>query len=249
VDPDDGRKFCYTRRDWLVYVVRAIFLYVVGVGLFTLAVTHTKLATVSFVSSLPILGVMAWVMFREKMRASTVPFIGLSIIGLVFITGIDMKNVHLGIGELAAIAGMVGFDLGYLMSRLHNKRLDNFQHTTILLAIGWVPLLVMSVGLGEQLVPTHVTPAAWVGLVVSAVLNIVGLYLINYVFEHLRAYVAGNWLLLEGVFALLIGLSLYGEVPTATELVGATVILACAYVISLMDARKDRLEAAQSEVA
>jgi drug/metabolite transporter (DMT)-like permease len=45
-------------------------------------------------------------------------------------------------------------------------------------------------------------------------------------------------LLAEGVFALGIGLSVYGEIPQAMSLIGAAIILGCAGAISLIDYRK-----------
>jgi hypothetical protein len=62
---------------------------------------------------------------------------------------------------------------------------------------------------------------AWIGLAASVITNIVGMVMINYVFANMKAYVAGNIFLLEGVFALVIGRALYSEVPGARELFGA----------------------------
>ncbi len=235
-------------RDWAVYILRGLFANTIGVGFFTIAVQHAQLSTVSFVSSLPILGILGWLMFRQKVQLATVPFIGLSVVGLVLLTGVDLRDFHLGWGETAAIIAMLGFDLGYMMSRYHPKRFSNYQNTTLLLLTAWVPLFVVSRWRGEPLVPHHISMMGWTGLVVSSVLNVLALYLINYVFGHLKAYVAGNIFLLEGVFALAVGFVLYHEVPTVLALVGAGIILACAYGISLIDARSGGLEAAQSEI-
>ncbi len=227
-------------RDWVVYIVRALLAYVVGVGFFTIAIQNAPLSTVSFISSLPLMGVLGWVLFRQKMRWATLPFIGLSIVGLALLTGLSLKNLHLGWGETAALISLLGFDVGFLMSRYHPKGFSNFQNTTLLLLVAWIPLFLISVGLHEPLIPPHVTAAGWIGLVVSSVLNVAGLYMINYIFGHLKAYVAGNLLLLEGVFALFIGLILYGETPASGALAGAVIILGCAFAISLIDGRGEK---------
>jgi drug/metabolite transporter (DMT)-like permease len=93
-----------------------------------------------------------------------------------------------------------------------------------------------------------VIPLAWFGFVMSVVLNVAGLIAINYVFANLKAYVAGNLLLLEGVFALIVGFVGYKEVPAISSFFGAAIIMACAYAVSAIDSRGDRLEAAQAAI-
>jgi len=133
----------------------------------------------------------------------------------MLITGIDFRNIGFGIGEWAAIISILGFDVGYLMSKMHNKTRSNFENTTILLLIGWIPVFILSTIRHEALIPHSVSLVAIVGLLLSSLSNIVGLYAINYVFGNIKAYVAGNIFLLECVFALVFGLLLYGEPITA----------------------------------
>jgi drug/metabolite transporter (DMT)-like permease len=233
--------------EWGVYVLRSIFAYVIGVGFVTIAVLNADLATVSFISSLPVLGVFAWVMFREKVVPATLPFIGLSIVGLALLTGIGIGGFELGLGVVAAIISLVGFDIGYMMSRYHPKEYTNSQNTTLMLLVGWVPLVVVSSALGERVVPEHVTPIAWFGLLMGSIMNVATLLLLNYTVNRLKGYVVGNLLLLEGVFALITGLVLYGEVPTAVSLVGAGLIIGSALAISFIDSRRDKVESAGLE--
>lgn len=233
--------------DWGIYFVRGILSYVVGVGMFTIAIQEAPLATVSLVSSLPLMGVFGWLMFRERVRLWSIPFIGLSVVGLLLVTGVTPTNLVLGPGVLAALVGLIGFDIGYLMSRHQPKQLSNFENTTLMLLVGWAPILVVSLVLGEPLLASNVSPIAWVALVISAISNVVGLIGINFVFQNLKAYVAGNLLLTESVFAIIVGYLIYHEVPTPAALLGAVIILVCGYAVSAIDARGDRLEAAQLE--
>jgi drug/metabolite transporter (DMT)-like permease len=230
-------------RDWAVYSGRGFLSNAIGVGFFTIAVQHAQLSTVSFISSLPLLGLFAWLLFREKVKLATLPVIGVSIVGLALLTGFNLHDLHMGWGEAAALIGVIGFDLGFMMGRLHPKQASNYQNTTLMLLLTWVPIFLISMLRGEPLIPAHVSTQAWIGLAASSVLNVVALVLINYVISHLKAYIASNLFLLEGVFALIVGFFIYGEVPGVMALLGSGIILACAYGVSYLDARKDRLEA------
>lgn len=226
----------YSSYDWAVYFLRATAAFGVGVLLFTVAIQHTKYATVSFVASLPTLGIFAWLMYRERLAKGSLIYILTSVVGLVLLTKIDFARLHVGFGEAAAVLSMFGFNIGYLLSRKHPKASNKYQDAVIVLSFGWLVPLIAVLASGEGLWPQHITMVAWVGLIASVVTNVVGMVMINYVFAHMKAYVAGNIFLLEGVIALVIGRILYSESPSWWELVGAVVIIVCAYMV----ARKDR---------
>jgi drug/metabolite transporter (DMT)-like permease len=153
-------------------------------------------------------------------------------VGLALLTGIDLGQLHWGIGEWAALICLLGFDIGYLMSRMHAKQRNNFENTTILLLISWIPLFIISMVQREGLLPHDVSLVAIVGLVLSVIANIAGLYAINYVFANLKAYVAGNILLLEGVFSLLLGFMFYSEPIVAGVVLGGLLIVVSAIMIN-----------------
>jgi drug/metabolite transporter (DMT)-like permease len=225
-------------RHWWIYALRAFLGYTVGVLVYTFAIEHSKLSTVSFISSLPIMGLLAWLMFRERLEATTLPLVGFSVIGLLLLTGFSFTGFSFGAGELAAMVALLGFDLGFLLSKSHHSSMSNVQSTTILLLLGWIPAFVLSLAHGEAFNVGQVTWQGWVGLTMSSVLNVVGLMAVNYVFAHMKAYVAGNIFLVEGVFSSVLGLVFYHELPTATGMIGALIIVACALGISLIDAKK-----------
>lgn len=69
-------------------------------------------------------------------------------------------------------------------------------------------------------------------LLLSALFNVVNLYLTNYGFQHVKAAVAGNILVLEVVFALLYGFLLFNEMPTLRESIGGLLIVASIYLVN-----------------
>ena len=83
---------------------------------------------------------------------------------------------------------------------------------------------------------------AIIGLMLSAIFNILNLYLLNYIFSNLKGYVAGNILLLEGVFALAIGAVFYSETVGVFQILGALLILLAAYVISYFERDEKQID-------
>lgn len=124
------------------------------------------------------------------------------------------------------------------MARMHDKKRNNFENTTILLLIGWIPIFIISLLLHENVVPQSLTIGALIGLVFAAVFNVINLYGANYVFNNMKAYAAGNILLLETVWASLIGLTIFAEPITLAVAAGGMLIVACALVINKID-KKD----------
>lgn len=241
-----GRKFNKNtfkqirNKDWFIYLLRSILNYSVGVFLFTIAVLNSNLAVVSFISSLPIMGLLAWLFFREKLDIKALPFILVSIIGLFMVSGVDGSNFVIGMGILAAIVSMLGFDISYLLVKYHPKKLNNFHNTTLILSFSWIVPLIVLIFNNEPILPTDLSALALIGLVGSIFFNIIGLYTLNYIFSNLKAYVAGNILLLEGVFAAIIGYVFYKEQLSLQEIFGASIIILCAYQISRFSMKQQK---------
>lgn len=237
-----------SKKEWGIYSMRATVSYAVGVAAFTVAIQHADLGVVSFISTLPVLGLLAFMLFRERLSQISLVFIAVSILGLFFLTGADIHNFHLGIGEIASIVALIGFNVGFLLSRLHRKERNNFENTTILLLIGWIPVFAISLILNEALIPHNVSTAAIIGLILSAIFNVVGLYATNYVFTNLKAYVAGNILLLEGIWATVIGAIWYSESITGAVIVGGLLIIASAFAINRIEAKDNETPVAELNV-
>jgi drug/metabolite transporter (DMT)-like permease len=235
------------KKDWSVYLTRSLLNYSIGVSFFTIAILNADLATVSFISSLPIMGLLAWLIFKERFTFRALPYIILSIIGLLFLTELSISNYIIGFGALAALVSLLGFDLSYLMVRLHPKELNNYHNTTIILTFSWVlPLIILLIN-NEPIIPNNLSSGAYIGLGASVVFNILGLYTLNYIFSNLKAYVAGNILLLEGVFAILIGYIFYGELYNLQQLLGSLIIIFAAYKIAMISRRQNKAQHAPHE--
>lgn len=224
-------------KDWSIYITRSFLNYGVGVMMFTVAINSTDIATVSFVSHLPIMGILGWLLFREKVKIKALPFVLISVIGLLLIANVDMSNFVLSKAIITILIANVGFNISYLMVRFHKKEMNTYQHTTIILCFSWIIPLIYMFTQGDTLIPDSITLKASIGLLLSSTLNVLGLFLVAYVFTNLKAYVAGNVLLLDGVFAVLIGYIVYNESYNSKQFIGAAIIILCAIAISRIDSK------------
>ena len=121
------------------------------------------------------------------------------------------------------------------MVRLHNKKYTNYQNTAIILAFSWIVPLITLLVQHKRLWPAHVSLEAYIGLGISIVLNVANLFFLNYIFSNLKAFVAGNILLLEGVFALIIGYIFFNEGVDLLQMVGVLIILGSTVAVSYME--------------
>lgn len=220
------------KKDLIVLIVRSFFLYT-GVVLFTEAILYTKIANASLISTLPLMPIFGYVLLREKVSIRTTLFILLGFIGSLFIVFKDITILSIGYGEIMALLSLVAFDFSYVTRKWQSDTLNNYETTSIMFAMGLIFLCIAAGVMGETLpTATNFNSFIIVILLSSAVFNVVNLYLTNYGFEHVKAAVAGNILVLEVVFAILYGLILFNETPTPKEVVGGLLIVLSVYCVN-----------------
>ena len=221
--------------EWFIYIARSFIYYGLSVTLITYALLHTTLGIVSFASSLPIMGLLGYLYYKEKFNLKIIPIILLSVFGLALLSKINLSDFKLNSGLIAALGSLLLFDTAFLMVRLHNKKYTNYQNTAIILAFSWIVPLITLLVQHKRLWPAHVSLEAYIGLGISIVLNVANLFFLNYIFSNLKAFVAGNILLLEGVFALIIGYIFFNEGVDLLQMVGVLIILGSTVAVSYME--------------
>lgn len=217
-------------QDLWVSLLRAAFFYA-GVFLFSVAVTSTNFGNVSLIAVVPLLPVLGYVLLGQKVTLKQVLFVLVGFVGVVLIAVPDFSNIlHWGRGELFALASSILFDISYLASNWQTKYLSNKESSVLILAMGAGLLFFASLLIGESLPSFSAFGAVTIGaFVLSALLNIAIIFLISYGFPRVSAAVAGNILTLESVFAVLVGVLLYAEIPTLQILLGGVVVIFSVY--------------------
>ena len=116
---------------------------------------------------------------------------------------------------------------GYMLTMQRARgALASWPTLALSTASGVLPLLLLALALGEQVMPQEWTPV--VALAISS--QIIGQGLLVYALPHFSALVIGLTLLVQPAIAALLGWMVYGEKLTPIDIVGG-VLLAAALVL------------------
>jgi drug/metabolite transporter (DMT)-like permease len=183
--------------------------------------------------------VLAWPMLGEKLRGLQWPAAILSTMGMLFI----LDPLHLGTDTfsmfLAVLSGIFWALSVILAKKLHQRSpdLDLLTLTAWQMFFGSIPLVVVAL-----LVPS--APIQWTPYFIGAVIfnsvfcNALAWLLWLYALQRLSAGVASMSSMLAPVIGVLAAWVQLHEVPSATELIGMTLIAASLLIISMISIRK-----------
>lgn len=212
--------------EWLVIFFRASTLYLFGVSLFTYGILNAKYSNVSFISTLPLTAVFGFLLLRERFSFKKLFYILLAFFGVVFISVSDMNNIfNWSKGEFITMISVIFFSLSYISRKWHTKLLNNYEITAAIFFLALLLIVSASLFLGEGLPINNWSPFLLLVVLGAGIFNLANLLLTNYGFARVKAVLASNILALESIFAVLIGLLIYQEIPTLKEITGGVLIL------------------------
>jgi len=224
-DIDLGKLKKIGKKEWWLIFFRVIAFYVFGVTLFTQAIILTKYSNVSFIGALPMVAIMGIFLMKEKLTAKKLAFIIMAFLGVILIAISDYSHLFSwGKGELIALISTTTFALSYVARKWHSGLLNNKEITTLMLFLASILLFISSLFLGEGLPIGGWSGGLFVAIIGAGIFNIANLLLTNYGFQKVEAIFASNILSLESVFAIILGLLFYKEIPLARELAGGAII-------------------------
>jgi drug/metabolite transporter (DMT)-like permease len=221
------------RSGWLM-IVANVMLLIASFG-FVYAVKTTSPANAAFLgSTVPIFGaLLAWVVLRERLNWVTIAAIVVAFIGLL-VTVIGDLGQGAMVGNLAALSSAIGF-AGYSVCVRSDRTRD------------WSPVLpgygVMMVVLcgavtlsnGKPLVPP--TGDLLLALLHGGVIIVVGTYMFNHASRQVPAAVMTLFAQTEMVLVPIWSITLLGERPKTTALIGGAIIFAAILGKAIYDAR------------
>jgi drug/metabolite transporter (DMT)-like permease len=217
-------KLPFAEIRWVFF--RAFSYYVLGVGLYTVAILMTKVSNVVFIGSIPITAILGFWWLGEKVTWQKVSLLILSALGVYIIAVKDFAGVpEFGLGELCALISSIFIALGLVMRKKQSSHLNDYETSTLMLLFAGAQLFVISLLAGEQL-PFTGWNVGIIGVLLASGLTVAALsYLMNYGFARVPAVLAGNIITSSNFVAILTAFIAFGEVPILREFFGGLLIV------------------------
>jgi drug/metabolite transporter (DMT)-like permease len=219
-----------SRRDWMILLVMGLFGYGLAVIFVTLGVLQTKLLNVAIIgSTTPFFVLFFSVMFLRKRISNLLLFFLLfSFYGVCVIATKSFFPVltHFGLGELYVLLYAAGIGIYVLGRKFLSDKLNNSEIAAVVMGFAFITSLVCALVARETFsIASFFNPTAFFGLLLGGILNIIVIKLQNFGYQHLNEVTGSQLLLLENVYAPVIGLVLYQERILPIELIGTLTVL------------------------
>lgn len=186
-----------------------------------------------------IVALVAWLIFREKLRGKFWLGLFIAVAGVLLVLGADLIMVQetqaiadtRTYGNLLSLLGAF-FYAGYLLTTQHTRaHLDTVSSLFFMSAVGSVILLAVNVVQGQMLI--GFAPQTWLALLGLALITHVGGWLaINYALGHLRASIVSVTLLAQPVMTALFSIPLLGEALFPLQIIGGGLVLGGIYIVN-----------------
>jgi len=222
-----------TVSDWLLIIVRTTFLYLLGVGLVTVAFIGGEYSTVSLLKALPFTAIFGFLVFQEKITGPKILFMLLAFFGAFLLLVPDLQqsirvgSLVLGVNELLALLSAACIAFSHAARKWQHAKINNWE-STFLMFVTCMPLLIVAsllLGEGTPGLEQITNPQALFAVGMSGLLNAIGLVVINYALGNIDIVLANNIFALQPVFGVLVGVFYYREITTVWDIIGGVIIV------------------------
>lgn len=159
----------------------------------------------------------------------------MALAGLLLVVGGKQQGLSIGsdtlVGDILAFGSAVTWAIYTLYVPPLSKRYTPLKATTVIMAIGSVPLVLLAVPDLLRQDWGGVSPASWGGLLFSTVMSIALGYVVYYICVKMLGGARGAaYFNLPPVFSVLLAFLLLGERMTVWQAAGAAIVVAGVYL-------------------
>ena len=220
------------RKTQLLILIPSV-LYPIVLTLFTYGVLLGTIAGTIFglyLSSVITGTLLGRVLFGEQLVGRTLLGMSIAVLGLIIHSAPPVTGEPIGIGVLLGIIG------GALQASANTVRkiVSTKELRIPMIALqSWlsVPIIGFLVVVNEQAIVPTAPISLWGWVVAYAAMQVVFVYLLLVGFEYYPVNLGHVVLATELIFGALIGIGLYGEMPTVYQWVGMVLIFAAIVLI------------------
>ena len=222
------------RRIWLLALGTGVF-FALDLGLWNTSLFITTAANATLLANdAPIIvGLIALLIFRERLKLSYWMGLALALAGMGIIVGQDALHGagHIGFGDALALSAGVAYALYLVLTQRLRVQMNTLASLWIPGLSGTVLLLIFNLVLRHEL--WGYSAGTWLALLgLGLISQVVGWLAINYVLGHLPASVTSVTLLCQPVLTALFAVPLLGEALAPHQIVGGLVTLSGIYLVN-----------------
>ena len=230
-----GSRPVSPRAAW-VAIAGGVF-FALDLALWNSAVLRTQAAVASVLgNNTPFfVGMMSWLVFHRRPRASFWIGLGLALGGCLMIMGADLRRGggHAGnlTGDLMALVASVFFAAYLITTERIRPKMDTLTFSTLAIAGSIATLFMLCLALGLPL--SGYPPRTWLALAgLGIVSQLLAYYALVYALGHLPATITSVGLLAQVPSTALLAMLLLGEPLTPLQIAGGAIVLVGIYVVN-----------------
>lgn len=215
-----------------------------GYSVYILFISHGTLATTLFGVAVALGITPIWtyilsiIFLKYKFSIKVSGLLLLAIVGVAIMSSgsiASVQNLNFFNDKgflLVSVAALLGAIYAILRNRLSDN-LNNHEVSFMILLIAAIGSIFLLFTEETKIIYDNLLTFKLIfGIVLGASLNIATAYLLNYSFKNINVVLGEQLLLLENVFAIIIGFLFYNESITFTQIIGAMLIIISGYYIS-----------------
>jgi len=174
---------------------------------------------------------IAWLVFRQKLRGLFWVGLAFALAGAVIVLGNDfIRHPSIGMGDMLALAAGVFYAGYFLVTERGRQKLDTLSYVWLVDLVAAFTLLLICLAMRMPL--TGYPPQSYMAFLGAAIVSQVGGYLaIGYALGHLSASVVSPTLIGQPVVTALLAIPLLGEALRTEQWIGGLVVLVGIYLV------------------
>ena len=221
-----------TRRDLLLIAIAGIFL-ALHFATWIESIRFTSIASSTvFVSTSPIfVGILSWILLREKLSRMLIIGLVITVIGGALIGFADSTGMPSTAsapdplkGNMLAIAGAVAVAVYLLIGRSIRSKLSLIPYIFVCYSAAAITLIIATLITGENFF--GYTTTAYVGLILLAIFpQLIGHSSFNWALRYLSATYVSITVLGEPIGSTILAFFIFKQQPAELTLIGGVIIL------------------------
>ena len=230
----DGRNMLKMDRFDLIMSVLSGIVFAVHLAAYFGSLEHISIASCLVLTDTAVFFVALFMtlLFRETISAKGWGIMALTFAGCVIIALGDSDLSGGLLGDALALTSSILFAVYAIIGRRIRGHVSTLSYTAVLYVSATVTSLIISLFSDAESLACS-TNDLLMGLGLAVFCTILGHTVYNWGLKYEKAAFVAVTTLLEPVFGTILGLIIFGEVPTALVMAGSVVVLAGVYLFSV----------------